>query len=92
MKEEIKEIEVVDAEVKVTELEPEEDKNGSGAMGKIVLGAIGAGIVILGVKGRKKLKAWGDKRAIKRIEKAGGTVIIPCDDIVEEENSNEDVQ
>lgn len=89
MSEEIKEIDVVETEVTVTELEPVEEEQKSGvSFGKVLLTALGAGTVILAIKGRKKIKAWGDKRAIKRLEKTGRYEVVecvPCDDAVEEE-------
>lgn len=81
MNNEIEEIENTDVEAETT-VAPEES-NGNGLAGLIVTGLV----LVTGValwKNRDKIKAWKDKRAIKRLEKRGYVVGTACDDVAED--------
>lgn len=74
---------------------PEESDGGSkGSVGKIILGlAVAAGGVAL-YKSRKKIKAYKERKAIAKLEKAGYVVALPCDEdvAIEAEDIEDDVQ
>ena len=61
-------------EIEVTEMEPE--TSGSGALGKIIVGAVVAGVGALGVLAYKNRNKFEERR-IKKLEKKGYTVIRP---------------
>lgn len=74
MNNEIEEIENTEVETETT-VEPEDSK-GNGLAGLIVTGLVVLGGVAL-YKSRHKIKAWKDKKAIKRLEKRGYVVNNP---------------
>lgn len=80
MNNEIEEIENTEVEAEETVV-PEESKS-NGAAGLIVAGLVVLGGVAL-YKSRHKIKAWKDKRAIKRLEKRGYVVTTAEEDVEE---------